>query len=581
MAETGWRSRVGRAWSVAMATAAVALVAGLTEALVHGVRSGLLAQFTWTSREIGWMAPLSYLAFLLVATAPIVLVAVIRPWKLTPVAVGLSSAMAVFALIRLVTLQRLHVVAMAAIAVAVGYQLGRLVSGSPERTNRTASRLVAALGLIVGLLGVGQWAVGRIQERRGIAQLPPAPAGAPNVLLLVLDTVRGENLGTYGYGRPTTPWIDGFAARGAVFEYPISASPWTLPSHATMFTGRAPWEHGATFRQRLDNRFPTLAEYFRDRGYLTAGFVGNHLYTHHETGLDRGFGRYRDYPISVRQVLLSSEIGQMISSQQSKMLLRAADRPAAPTVNRWFLDWLDSASAKDRPVFAFLNFMDAHVPYRTPAEWQAKFTGGHPLVDRYDAALGYLDDQLRQLFEALAKRGALSNTIVVITADHGEHLGDHRMDDHANSLYLQLLRVPLIIVDPRTVAAGTRVRQPVGLIDLGATIVDLATGDGVGGGFQGRAFRRQVEEGASVSSGVIVSQVDQHPLRRSWFRNALGPMWSVVDGGSHLIENPDGHAELYDVVADPAEAADFAESGDRQEQVRRLRAVLDSVRKGR
>jgi arylsulfatase A-like enzyme len=153
--------------------------------------------------------------------------------------------------------------------------------------------LVSALAVIAiagGALGWPRWV-----ESRAIAALPAPPAGAPNVLLIVLDTVRARSLGLYGYERATSPNLDRFAKNGVVFSHAFSASPWTLPSHGAMFTGRLPHELSGGWMTPIDGTYPTLAEALSSVGYLTAGFIANTTYCPAEFGLARGFSHYEDH----------------------------------------------------------------------------------------------------------------------------------------------------------------------------------------------------------------------------------------------------------------------------------------------
>lgn len=213
-------------------------------------------------------------------------------------------------------------------------------------------------------------------------------------------------------------------------------------------------------------------------------------------------------------------------------------------------------TVKDRPFFMFVNYMDAHLPYGTPAHWVAKFKGDSGVVDRYDAALARLDHAVGELVDSLTVRGAMDNTILIITADHGEHLGDHGMDDHANSLYSQLLHVPLVVVQPSGAAAGTRVDAAVSLIDLAPTILDLAglPGDSTMPG----SSLAGLWQGGQVSDSVLFAQVDQHPLKRSWFRNRDGPIWAAIDPEYHFIVNTDSSLELFRYREDRAEETNVA-----------------------
>ncbi|MCC7133147.1 MAG: sulfatase [Gemmatimonadales bacterium] len=574
---TRLRDRVAAVRTVGTLAIAVGALAGLIEAMLHAIRFRWADQFTWTGPDVIWMAPLSYVAFLGVLAVPVAMVAMLRPqWATAAVYLGVATAVASFGLLRVASAQRLHVAAMAAVAVGVGTQLGRWAYQRSSRVGPLAVRLAAGTTAFVAVVAALAMGWPRWRESAAIRALPPAPPAAPNVLLLVLDTVRGESLSLYGYGRPTSPELERFAAKGTRFEWAISASPWTLPSHASLFTGQPPWQTRASFRSRLDDRFETVAERFRARGYLTGGFVANTIYANVETGLSRGFIRYQDYRRSLRQILLSSEIGQLVSSQRSRMAIRAAHRPSAAVINERFREWLGQSERTGRPFFAFLNYMEAHLPYQTPEGWVERFRAGHPEVDRYDAAVGFLDEQIGRLLRELESSGVLENTIVVITSDHGEHLGDHGMSDHANSLYLQLLRVPLLVVHPRSVPAGKVVAEPVGLMDLMPTLATMA---GIGGADSARSWSRYWQsEGPTTEPALIVSQVDQHPLQRSWDRNAKGPLWGILGQGLHLIENPDRSVELYDYRRDPEERMSRHADPVVASRLTDLRAVLDRTR---
>ena len=234
---------------------------------------------------------------------------------------------------------------------------------------------------------------------RTIGRWPPCrrpPPAARNVLLIVWDTVRAENLSLYGYGRRTTPNLERLAGRGVRFDLAFATSSWTLPSHASLFTGRWPHELGVGWTSPLRPDVPTLAEYLGARGYDTAGFVANLEYCGRETGLDRGFAHYDDYPIEpyetftryvglghrmelpswacVLERLVEKATGRSweLSPRSSEHVKRGAE------VDREFLDWLSWQQGRRRPFFAFLNYNDAHSPYevagpldagiRTPAD---------------------------------------------------------------------------------------------------------------------------------------------------------------------------------------------------------------------
>ncbi|MBK6485799.1 MAG: sulfatase-like hydrolase/transferase [Gemmatimonadetes bacterium] len=202
---------------------------------------------------------------------------------------------------------------MAILAFGVGVGLSRAVVDAPRRWLRRFSLVSAALLLTMG--GAALAIIGRdvLTRRSVLAKLPPAAAGAPNVLLIVIDAGRADALSSYGYQRAKTPSLDTLAGEGTLFELALSTAPWTLPSHVTMFSGRDVMpDSGRTvhFRRPMQTTVPVLAESFRDAGYETAGVVANFDDTGRDTKLDRGFTTYRDYRRTLEEVMRSSTLGQ-------------------------------------------------------------------------------------------------------------------------------------------------------------------------------------------------------------------------------------------------------------------------------
>ena len=280
----------------------------------------------------------------------------------------------------------------------------------------------------------------------------PSPASA-NALLIVLDTVAAEHLSLYGYERATSPTMVELAERGIRFDRVQATSSWTLPSHASMFTGRWPHELSASWRTPLDRAYPTLAEFLSARGYATAGFVANYFYCATDSGLQRGFALYRDYIFpglsafksaslvdrtvrGIRGVELFFEdwldIDLLRTPVQRLWLLVNADRKDAAVVSREFLDWLARRPQPERPFFAFLNYYDAHGPYQLPSGRTHRF-GTQPsdardsdMIERrwpmdktgltqrdiafahgaYDDCVADLDEELGRLFDELGGAGS-------------------------------------------------------------------------------------------------------------------------------------------------------------------------------
>jgi arylsulfatase A-like enzyme len=358
-------------------------------------------------------------------------------------------------------------------------------------------RSLVGLAFAVSLVALVGSGLAKPERAPTQARLAP-PTDAPNVLLIVLDTLREDHLSAYGYARQTTPRLDRLAAEGTLFERAFATASWTLPSHASIMTGRYPAEHGAG-GSPLDDRYTTLAEYLSTHGYATAGFVANAYYCGPRTGLGRGFDTYEAYFASVTDMAWHTVYGKMLL----RLLTRVGyydipGRKRAGDVNREFLAWLDTA--RPAPFFAFLNYLDVHDPYIAPPPYGTRysphsntgdrvnselfprdFTGARQLsseeiqneIDGYDAALTYLDANLGALFDQLASRRLLDRTLIIVASDHGESFGNHGLYGHGNSMYRDLIHVPLIMRLPGAVPAGRRLADVVSLQAIPATVAEL------------------------------------------------------------------------------------------------------------
>ena len=291
--------------------------------------------------------------------------------------------------------------------------------------------LLIAVGALIGL----DYRQVASAERRALAGLPPAIPGSPNVLMIVLDTVRADHLSPYGYHRDTSPNLARLAARGVRFEQARSTAPWTLPSHASMFTGRWPHELSARTGHPLDATYPTLAEVLSRKGYAAAGFVAN---THNGNGwygLDRGFARYEDFyrntEVSTTEILLSSSLGRsLVKSGPGGRILRYLSggspysaRKDASMINRDALSWL--SGREGRPFFVFLNYYDAHGPYVPPEGTAPRFTR----ADVPSAAHARIRRRLRQLHR-LSRRPARA---ALRGAGRPRPAGEHARHHHVRS----------------------------------------------------------------------------------------------------------------------------------------------------
>jgi arylsulfatase A-like enzyme len=587
-----------------LVVAAASLGGAIAEiALVLGARI-VLHRFTLLNPQSIWLAPLANAVFILPLT--FITWGLVR-WRQPRWALPSSVAVAGFmaAMEPLLILRgRLHTLALVALAAGIAAQSARLTLTRPLVVRRTLRWLVATLAAVV-VVGSGWFNLARARrEGRAVQRLTLAPDGAPNVLLLVLDTVRALSLSAYGYVRSTTPNLQRLAARGVQFDRAVATAPWTLPSHASLFTGRYAHEISAGYSVPLDGAFPTLAERLTSAGYVTAGFAANLRYCSYEFGLSRGFGYYRDYDVSLPEMLRTSSLSRTISL----WIVRQAGgysvpgRLSAARMNERLLTWLDNPNkrVRTRPFFAFVNYYDAHGPYDPPAPFDTMFSGREPptrdsetrefsaaevagLVDAYDGSLAYLDHNIGALLGELQQRGLLQNTIVIVTADHGEEFNEHGQMNHGNSLYFPGLHVPLIIAGARGIPEGTRIAAPVTLRDVSATVLDLLGAKGAGP-LPGTSLARHWQAGsdslgeAAVTASPIYGEVDYTRNLPPWIPVSKGAMKSVVVDGHHYIRGADGAEEMFDVRSDPWEHRNVLADSSVRGTLQRARALVDTAR---
>jgi arylsulfatase A-like enzyme len=578
---------------VVVMAAGAALVSGAAQAIVVFVRREIFHQLTFTSGDVVWMAPMANLVLI----APLAAVAAIAT-RFLPFRFAAIAAAWVFACYAgyttLLLFPGLAPYAMVLLTIGAAARFAQVVGRAPERWFPRLRRFTIGLAAVLGIAAIAIASVRAARERSAMAALQAPPVNAPNVLLLVLDTVRASSMSLHGYERSTSPEIDRLATEGVMFDWAFATTSWTLPSHGSMFTGRRPDEMSARLITPLDEMHPTLAEVFRDRGYATGGFVANYTFATRESGLARGFIHYEDSHRPFLEAMLTPTLVRTNSFRDAfrsvlwdrsprgavKTLLtfrftannrRTALNPKpAAVVNAEFLQW--QASLGSRPFFAFLNYFDAHDPYQPPPPFDRKF--GPRLRDRYEGGIAYIDHELTSLLAELRRRGVLDRTILVITSDHGEQFGEHGKRNHTNSLYIQATHVPLVMRYPPSIPRGIRVNRAVTLQDLPATIVDLADipgGARMAGVSLGPLASGESESGASP----IVLELEEH---LDVMRDIESPeIRALVDDSYHYITSGGATDQLYAYRVDKEETNDLARTRTGEEAVERLRAELKRV----
>lgn len=571
------------------------LVAGLLELAALTVRVQLLEKgFFLRSGHFVWMVPVSVLAIF--ASCGLLLALAARVGRRPSSRLVIGGFLFLALMGQLLLIPGLHAGTSGLLSAGIALRVGRRLDrrrAALRRAVRLSSPLLAAAVLLLAAVAIARDP--NLQRRAS----KPAVDGAPNVLLIVLDTVRADRLGAYGYGRDTTPNLARLAAQGVLFRRARSTAPWTLPSHASLFTGRWPHELRAEQLGRLDARHPTLAEVLGARGYATGGFVANTFFCGAESGLARGFDAYRDHPVNPGAILRSSSVGWFLARNLARARERllwattangpeqiALDFPrkSGAVVHREFLDWLDANPG--RPFFAFLNDFDAHDPYIPPErpprpfgaaprtreqfamlrDWQkldrtALGPASQSLArDAYDDCIAALDRELGNLLDELRRRDILDRTLLILTADHGEQFGEHNAFGHGMSLYEPEVHVPLIVAFPGKVPRGVVVEEPVSLRDLPATIVALL-GGARPAPFPGTPLTTTWDGTPPDPNAprAALSELES-PIDSPGSRHHHGPCRSLLAGRTSYLRHGDGTEELFDLDADPAESHDLARS---------------------
>lgn len=372
---------------------------------------------------------------------------------------------------------------------------------------------------------------------------PSKPTGW-NVLLVSVDTLRADHVSAYGSRVSKTPGIDRIAAGGILFEDVTTVAPSTLPAHASLMTGTSPLSHGVhdNIGFYLSRNAQTLATHLQDHGYETAAFVGSFVLDR-RFGLDRGFQVYDDELGKTAEEMP----GGLVAQRRGDEVLRRA------------LSWLEGRS-KDKPFFAFVHFYDPHTPYEPPEGFS---TGDDDSLSLYRGEVAFVDSLVGRLLDWLRSRHLNENTLVVLTADHGESLGEHGELTHGYFLYQSTLRIPLLLKYPGS-PRGARIRAPVRILDVAPTVVELL-------GLPPMART----EGTSLASLVRDGDAGERPSAYSEaylarLHYGFAELRSLRRGTMKYIDAP--RPELYDLNADPGESRNLVE--EEPELARSMREEL-------
>jgi arylsulfatase A-like enzyme/predicted TPR repeat methyltransferase len=364
---------------------------------------------------------------------------------------------------------------------------------------------------------------------------PGSAARPPDILLITLDTTRQDRIGAYGFGLARTPTIDRLAREGARFDDHATVAPITLPAHISILTGLTPASHGVRDNgaYALSDEVTTLAEHLSAQGYDTAAFVSA-VVLDQRYNLDQGFDTYDDD----------------LWAEDAPATFFIRDRPARRTTDR-VLAWMQerAASSDPDPAFAWVHYFDPHQPYEVDVEAAGDvFT----LPSAYDAELAAVDTAIGRLVAALESRGQLDQTLLVVTADHGESLGDHGEKTHAVFIYDATIKVPLVLRYPPAVPAGRVVAEGTSAVDLAPTLLGLA-GLPPLPPTDGLDLSESLRAGTAVPShpAVIESLLSERGF-------GMAPLVGLRQDGVKYIRAP--RPERYDLRADPGELKNLHEA---------------------
>ncbi|HSD28560.1 MAG TPA: sulfatase-like hydrolase/transferase, partial [Vicinamibacteria bacterium] len=369
--------------------------------------------------------------------------------------------------------------------------------------------------------------------------------GTRNLLVVTLDTLRADHVGSYGYAGARTPRLDGLAARGLRFARAATVVPLTLPAHSSLFTGTFPARHAVRDNggYYLAEEKTTLAEVLKDRGFRTGGFISAFVLDS-RWGIDQGFDTYFD--------------DFDLSRFDKQAGMDAIQRPGNETVDE-ALRWL--AADEEKPFFLWVHLYDPHTPYAAPREYGAQFPRG--LLGAYDAEIAFADAQLGRLLDALAADGRLERTAVAVLGDHGEMLGEHGELTHGFFVYDAAVRIPLVVAAPGL--PPRVIEDQVRIVDVMPTLLELL-----------EEPPPPAVQGRSLLPLARGERLHLMALSESWFPRfhyGWSELVAIQDERFKLIRAP--RRELYDLARDPTEAADLAASDPRR--VEALERALDAM----
>ena len=470
--------------------------------------------------------------------------------------------------------------------------------------------VVLSLVLPVLLLSLPIAADSMREEAVVRGQKGTAPEGAPDVLMIVMDTTRSQSSSTYGYERDTTPTLDRLADEGLVFLDANAPATWSLPAHAALFTGTFPSYNNANGETRfLDESLPTMAETFVQKGWESYAFSAN-PHISDSFGLTRGFQHNDRAWVKGTSGRNFSFIYRVVDA----LGISTVDDKGGADVIVHIEDWMDSRPKDDGPAFVFVNFLEAHFPFRQlPEEYRTAYQNQdmntlreidqiafgvqfgrqltpeemefvhQPLIDLYDGGGKYTDFLVGEVIRVFEEAGRLDNTVVVVLGDHGEVVGEHGAFGHVTPVLEQDFRVPLVFRYPPRIDGGTRIEDAVTTTGTYATVMDLA-GLGAPPVVQVGSLMPAVS-GEEVGKPVLAERFEEEMLAARFAEGASNGTGPLVNprgryrtfrtGPYKLVQHDTDGTFLYNLEEDPGEDHDLWPEADPALKVRLERELQD------
>jgi arylsulfatase A-like enzyme len=550
--DSSWEIRIMRNSDPFVIAAWTATIFGLMEGVILVIwraYPAILAPYK-VSADVLWIAPALNLVLFSIAAASLLLLA-----KLVRKRLNISDSLIIYGaffflgLFAVISVPKIiHLVSAAVLSLGLAAAACRKLYGFEIRLTAFLRRRLVWVPVLIVAAALGVFGYEWAREFRLSRQLPAAPAGAANVLVIVLDTVRYDRF-TRAADRSLTPRLDQIAAKGVSFENAWSTTSWSLPSQASILTGRYPHEHGADWpKLQLDEKYATLGEFFSRRGYVTGAFSGNASWVTPEY-LGRGFLRFDVYKLE--DILRRTAYGRVVGRLLWEIGYHSAGRgKKAPEVNAQFLKFLDDYP--ERPFLAYLCYMDVNQAFHNRRLNRAFWTTApsvQEVVEAYDRGLKSLDRQIGDLFTELAKRDVLKNTLLIITSDHGESFGAQRTDDHdpsghGTSLYPEQTKVPLFVIYPGKLHGQRRIKATVTIRQIPKTITQLL--DIVDSPFVGQALPVESDDKnpPDQDEAAVLATLKYDNQR---VQSVIWHPWQYINN----LNDPRNGEELYDLARDP------------------------------